>query len=194
VTISARERAVAEVTTLLQRWNVDVEARSDALELLYDDLKRRAAWWLRRERATTLSTTALVHESYLRLQNQTRLWQSREQFLAIAARMMRRILVDRARARDAAKRAVLLVELSDVDAIEQPPSVSVVAVDEALDDLSKEDERAAQLVELRYFGGMTQNEAASALLVSPATAARDWAFARAWLFRRLRATGDPARG
>ena len=133
-----------------------------------------------------------VHESNLRLQNQKPLWQSREQFLAIAARMMRRILVDRARARHAGKRAVLLVELSEVDAIEPPPSVSVVAVDEALDDVSMEDERAAQPVELRYFGGMTQNEADATLLISPATAARDWAFARAWLFRRLRATGDPA--
>ena len=191
--ISARQRAVLEVTTLLQKWNVDVEARSDALELLYDDLKRHAARWLRREHASTLSTTALVHESYLRLEHQKRPWQSREQFLAIAARMMRRILVDRARARRAAKRAVLLVELQEVDAIEKPPSADIVAVDDALHDLSKEDYRAAHLVELRYFGGMTQDEAAAALSVSPATAARDWAYARAWLFRRLRATDDPAR-
>ena len=184
-----RERAIAEVTTLLQVWNVDARAREDALELLYTELKRHAARHLRRERSDhTLSTTALVHESYLRIAAQDGPWQNREQFLAVASRMMRRILVDHARARAANKRAALFVELNEEDAAGPVRSADLLELDEALDDLSREDQRAAQLVELRYFSGMTQDEAAAVLSVSPATVARDWQFARAWLFRRLRPT------
>ena len=104
--------------------------------------------------------------------------------------MMRRILVDHARGRKAAKREALLVALDGIDVPEPSQSVDLVALDEALNDLALEDARAAQLVELRYFSGMTQEEAAVALSVSVATVARDWTFARAWLFRRLK--GAPA--
>jgi RNA polymerase sigma factor (TIGR02999 family) len=187
VTSDGRERAIAEVTALLRVWNVDAGARDDALELLYTDLKRHAARHLRRERADhTLSTTALVHESYLRLSAQGGAWQNRDQFLAVASRMMRRILVDHARARAANKRAALFVELNEAEAAGPVRSADLLELDDALDELSREDARAAQLVELRYFSGLTQDEAASVLSVSAATAARDWQFARAWLFRRLR--------
>ena len=182
-----RERAVAEVTALLRVWNVDARARGDVLELLYDELKRQAARHLRRERADhTLCATALVHEGYLRLAAQKGLWQNREQFLALASRMMRRILVDHARSRQAGKRAALLVELSELDVAGPPANFDVLALDQALDRLAQEDARAAHLVELRFFSGMTEDEAAVVLAVSPATIARDWKFARAWLFRRLR--------
>lgn len=189
---SDREQAIAEVTSLLRVWNSDAAARGDVLDLLYTELKRQAARHLRRERADhTLCTTALVHEGYLRLASQKGAWQNRHQFLAVASRMMRRILVDHARGRRAAKREALLVELAEIEAPGPAPSVDLLALDEALEDLAREDPRAAQLVELRYFSGMTQDEAAAALSVSMATVARDWTFARAWLFRRL--TGTPGR-
>ena len=185
--MSDRAQAVAEVTALLKAWNVDADARAGVLEALYDELKRQAAYQLRRERPDhTLCTTALVHEGYLRLASQKGAWQNREQFLALASRMMRRILVDHARARQSGKRAALLVELTDMDLPGPSTNVDLVALDEALDDLAQADSRAAQLVELRFFSGMTQDEAAGVLAVSPATIARDWKFARAWLFRRLR--------
>jgi len=181
-----RVRAVEEVTALLQDWNSDAAARGDVIELLYNELRRQAARHLRRERtAHTLCTTALVHESYMRLASQKGAWKNRDQFLAVASRMMRRILVDHARGRQAAKREALLVELSEVEVPGPAPSVDLIALDEALDALALEDPRAAQLVELRYFSGLTQDEAAVALSVSMATVARDWTFARAWLFRRL---------
>ena len=181
-----REQAVAEVTALLRTWNSDPAARSDVLELLYSELKRQAARHLRAERADhTLCTTALVHEGYLRLAAQKGAWQNRHQFLAVASRMMRRILVDHARSRRATKREALLVELDEAETPAVALSADLLALDEALDDLALEDPRAAQLVELRYFSGLTQDEAAAALSVSMATVARDWTFARAWLFRRL---------
>ena len=135
-----RERAIAEVTALLRVWNVDAGARDDALELLYTELKRHAARHLRRERADhTLSTTALVHESYLRLASQGGVWQNREQFLAVASRMMRRILVDHARARAANKRAALFVELNEAEAAGPVRSADLLELDDALDELSRED-------------------------------------------------------
>lgn len=185
----AREEVVAEVTALLQDWKLDVRAREQVFELLYDDLKRRAARQLRRERSGhTLSPTALVNEGYLRLASQNGPWRNREQFLAVASRMMRRVLVDYARARQANKRASpLRVELTaDLAADRRSPDVDLLGLDEALETLSRDDPRSARLVELRFFGGLTQDEAATVLSVSAATAARDWTFARAWLFRRLR--------
>lgn len=181
-----RQQAVAEVTALLRRWNVDAGSRAGVLELLYDELKRQSALQLRRERPDhTLNTTALVHEGYLRLAAQKGVWQNREQFLAVAARMMRRILVDHARARRTNKRSGVLVELTEAETVGAAPSVDLLALDEALEGLAREDARAAQLVELRFFCGMSEQEAASVLSVSAATVSRDWTFARAWLFRRL---------
>jgi RNA polymerase sigma factor (TIGR02999 family) len=182
-----REGAIAEVTRLLQDWRVDPGARDRVLELLYDELKRRAAQQLRHERRDhTLSPTALVHEGYMRMASQDGPWENRAQFLAVASRMMRRILVDHARARRAGKREALLrVDMTE-DGIAAPAArVDLLGLDQALDDLAREDQRSARLVELRFFGGLTRDEAAEALQVSLATAARDWSFARAWLFRRL---------
>ena len=188
--MASRTRAeiVADVTALLQEWHVNPSARADVLELLYHDLKQRAKRHLRSERrGHTLSTTALVHESYLRLAGQSGPWHNREQFLAVASRLMRRVLVDHARAHSAAKRgAQFRVELTEVEAPSAPEPVDVLALDRALDALAREDERSATLVELRFFAGLTKEEAAVALSVSPATIARDWTFARAWLFRNLR--------
>jgi RNA polymerase sigma factor (TIGR02999 family) len=193
VAIVGRERALAEVTALLRVWNTDVDARSNVLEVLYDELKRRAARQLRRERPEhTLCTTALVHEGYLRLATQKGLWRNREQFLAVASRLMRRILVDHARSRGRGKRAALLVELDESVAAAATANVDLLALDEALDHLAQDDARAAQLVELRFFSGMTIEEAAVVFGASPATIARDWKFARAWLFRWLRQRGRPA--
>ncbi|HEY6548693.1 MAG TPA: ECF-type sigma factor [Vicinamibacteria bacterium] len=189
----AREEVVAEVTALLQTWNVDLRAREQVLELLYDELKRRAAGQLRRERPNhTLSPTALVNEGYLRLASQDGPWRNRTQFLAVASRMMRRVLVDHARSRLAGKRSALRVELDEQGLPDPETTVDVLGLDEALDDLARKDDRSARLVELRFFGGLTQEEAADALSVSRATAARDWTFARAWLFRRLRSADNPS--
>jgi RNA polymerase sigma factor (TIGR02999 family) len=132
-----------------------------------------------------------VHETYLRLCEQNSAWKNREQFFAVAARLMRRILVDRARARRAAKRGGgLSVTLSEGAGAVPPAQVDVIAIDRALDELTAHDERQGRLVELRFFGGLTAEEAAQALNISLATANREWAHAKAWLSRRL--TPDPS--
>ncbi len=147
----AREEVVAEVTALLQTWNVDLRAREQVLELLYDELKRRAAGQLRRERPNhTLSPTALVNEGYLRLASQDGPWRNRTQFLAVASRMMRRVLVDHARSRLAGKRSALRVELDEQGLPDPETTVDVLGLDEALDDLARKDDRSARLVELRF--------------------------------------------
>jgi RNA polymerase sigma factor (TIGR02999 family) len=179
-----------EVTRLLR----DLTAgRRDALPallpLIYAELRRVAASHLRRERSDhTLQATALVHEAYLRLIGQQAVqWQNRAHFMAVAAQAMRRILVDHARARDAAKRgsgeAKLRVE--DVDIAVDGPSVDILALDHALTRLGELDARQVQVVELRFFGGLSVEEAAEVMELSPATIKREWSFARAWLRREL---------
>ena len=151
-----------DVTALLLAWGQGEDAaRSQLVDAVYDELRRVAQRRLRAERANhSLTPTALVHEAYLRLVDQRRVqWRNRAQFFAIAARLMRRILVDRARARAAAKR----------------DGGQTIALDE----------RQGQLVELRFFAGFTVEETAVALDVAPITVKRDWALARAWLFREL---------
>jgi RNA polymerase sigma factor (TIGR02999 family) len=178
-----------EVTVLLKAWgDGDASARDRLIPLIYDELRRRAAGHLRRERrGHTLRPTDLVHETYLRLRAQNAAWQNREQLYAVASRLMRRILVDHARGRAAAKRGggmrVTLAEDLATTAAAQP---DLLDLDAALDELSALDERQATLVELRFFGGLDIEEAARALDVSVATANRDWVTARAWLFRRLK--------
>jgi len=152
-------------------------------------LRGLAYAYLRRERADhSLAPTALVHEAYLKLINQRQVrWQNRAHFFAIAAHVMRRILVDHARTRGAAKRdGGQRVLLEDVQAVIDPPEVDVLDLDAALDRLSSLDPRQSELVELRFFGGLTVDEAAAVLGVAPATVDRDWALARAWLFRELK--------
>jgi len=181
------------VTELLRAWGAgDVRAPHALVPLVYAELRRQAARALRREGAGhTLQATALVHEAWLRLDGQhDARWESRTQFLAVAAQMMRRVLVDHARARRALKRggAGTQVTLGDAPyAIVSPDDMDVLALDEALARLATIDPRKARLVELRYFAGMSIPEAATALGVSLATVGREWAVARMWLRRELEA-------
>jgi RNA polymerase sigma factor (TIGR02999 family) len=172
---------------LLRAWRAgDDAARDRLLPIVYQDLRRRAAAHLRRDRpGHTLRPTDLVHDTYLRLCAQNPAWESRDHFFGVASRLMRQILVDHARARRAVKRgAGLRVTLADdVAAAERP---DLLDLDAALDALAALDERQARLVELRYFGGLTLEETAGVLGVSLATANREWAMAKAWLFRRLK--------
>lgn len=163
---------------------------SQLFERLYDDLRRVARSHLRREDAGhTLSATALVHESWFRLAGQDRTaWQNRGHFLAVASTMMRRILVNHERARRADKRDVECVTLTlsgAHDVAADAPAADIVALHDALLAFETVDARAAKVVELRYFGGLENDEVAEALGVSPATVKRDWAIARAWLQRAL---------
>jgi RNA polymerase sigma factor (TIGR02999 family) len=178
-----------DITVLLLAWrDGDESARSRLTEVVYDELRRVAQRHIRRERPDhSLTPTALVHEAYLKLIDQRRVeWQNRAQFFAIAARVMRRVLVDHARARATAKRAAgLSIALDDVDVSTAPLDVDILAIDAALDELAAVDDRQSQLVELRFFAGLTVEETAIALGVAPITVKRDWALARAWLFRAL---------
>jgi RNA polymerase sigma-70 factor (ECF subfamily) len=165
---------------------------ADALEALspalYAELRRLAAGYLRRERTGhTLQPTALVHEAYLRLMGQRQLaWQNRAQVLGVAANLMRRILVDHARARARYKRAGLLTRVT-FDGLEVgvERDIDMVALDDALRELASMDEQLSRIVELRYFGGLTVEEVADVLVTSPRTVDRAWATARAWLRRRM---------
>jgi RNA polymerase sigma factor (TIGR02999 family) len=164
---------------------------SDADELtplLYNELRRLAAAYMRRERpGQTLQATALVHEAYLRLAGAGTPWHDKRHFLGIAARSMRQILVERARARGAQKRWAGLdrVSLSDALAVAGEPQAMLPALDEALDRLETLDAEQARIVELRFFAGLSIEETAEALGVSPATLKRRWNLARAWLHREL---------
>jgi RNA polymerase sigma factor (TIGR02999 family) len=179
----------ADVTGLLVAWaDGDEAARARLVEAVYGELRRLARGYLQRERRDhTLSPTALVHEAYLKLIDQGRArWQNRTQFFAIAAHLMRRILVDHARAHRALKRgAGARVALDGQDFSVAPPDVDVLALDAALQELSQHYPRQSELVELRFFGGLTVEEIASLLGVAPITVKRDWALARAWLYRRV---------
>jgi RNA polymerase sigma factor (TIGR02999 family) len=181
------------LTALLQAWSRgDVSARDRLFPLVYAELRRRAAGWLRREqRGHTLQPTALVHEAYIRLSGQNAGWKNRAQFFAVASRIMRRILVDHARARGAAKRPGrgLQVTLAEGAVAPGPRELDLIGLDEALDQLAAADPRQGQVVELRFFGGLTHEEIASVLGVSLATVNRDWRVARAWLYERV-AAGD----
>lgn len=198
--MAAKARSSGEpLTGMLRAWaKGDLEARDRLLPIVYDELRRQAARQLRSERVGhTLQPTALVHEVYLRLASPRRVpWQSRAEFFAAAAQAMRRILVDHARKRAAAKRGNWTrVELPDDIAIEGKRELDLLALDDALDRLAELDPRHARIIELRFFGGLSVPETASVLKVSTATVKRDWSFARAWLHRRLEETeGSRAAG
>ena len=192
---SARDRP-ADVSGLLQAWGRgDVGARDDLIPLVYAELRRQAAAWLRRERPEhTLQPTALVHEAYVRLMGQERVaWQNRAQFFGIAAQMMRRILVDHARARAAAKRpyGALRVAVSEDHAVSAHIECELILLDHALGELAALDARQARILELRYFGGLSDKEIAAALDVSRSTITRECQSGRAWLYRRM--TTGPSR-
>ena len=176
------------VTRLLHAWGEgDDTARDRLIPIIYGELRRRAVAHLRHERrGHTLRPTDLVHETYLRLRQQNAAWQNREQFFGVASRLMRRILVDHARARAAAKRGgTLRVELES-PALPAPGELDLLELDTALAELAGLDERQAHVVELRYFGGLSIEEAARVLGLSPATVSREWTAARTWLYQRLK--------
>lgn len=167
----------------------DPSSAEQLLPLVYAELRRLAARRLAHERpGQTLQPTALVHEAYLRLVDQRQVqWQNRAHFLAVAAQAMRRILVDHARARSAAKRgnAEVHMQIEDAHITVDGPSLDIVALDNALTRLAARDARQVQVVELRFFGGLSVEEAAEVLGVSAATVKREWSFAKAWLRREL---------
>ena len=182
-----------DVTALLLAWNKgDRDALEHLMPLVYQELHRIAAAHFRRERPEhTLQATALVHEAYLKLVNQQHAhWENRTQFFAVAATMMRRVLVDHARAQAADKRGAGATRLSLCDvaeprAIGGEADVDVLALNEALDKLAALDPRQARVVELRFFGGLDLEETASATETSVTTVKRDWTMAKAWLYREL---------
>jgi RNA polymerase sigma factor (TIGR02999 family) len=166
----------------------DPAARAGLIEAVYAELRRLARGYLKRERPDhSLPPTALVHEAYVKLIDQERAhWRNRTQFFAVAAHLMRRILVDHARAHRAAKRGgAARVPLDAIDVPSPPPDVDLLALDVALEGLAARYPRQAQLVELRFFGGLTVAEIATVLDVSPITVKRDWALAKTWLFREV---------
>jgi RNA polymerase sigma factor (TIGR02999 family) len=176
------------VTRLLLDWRAgDEQALAALLPLMYDELRRLARAKMRDQPAQhTLQPTALVHEAYVRMVDLELDWKDRSHFLCMAARTMRRVLVDHARAARAAKRGAdaVQVTLQDFHA-KKEVSLDLLAIDQALESLTRQDERAAYAVELCYFGGLTGKEIAEALEVSAATAERDLRFARTWLKREL---------
>ena len=174
------------ITRLLERWNSGEEtALEELVPLVYKELRRLASSYLRRERhELTLQPTALINEVFLRLIDQSEIqWQSRAHFFGIAARLMRRILVDRVRVRLAAKRGGVhySVSLSKADRIAGKSSVDLLALNVALQKLDELDPQQSRIVELRFFGGLTIEESAEVLSVSHATVERQWKMARAWL-------------
>lgn len=177
------------VTRIVQRASTgDRKAVSKLMPLVYDELRRLARRYVKRERATTLQATALVHEAYLRLaKDKKQNWRGRTHFLAIAAIAMRRILVERARARAASKRggSRTRITLDESLVADKGKPVDLLALDHALTTLASLDAQQARIVELRFFGGLTVQETADAVGVSPASVKRGWTMARAWLRREV---------
>jgi RNA polymerase sigma factor (TIGR02999 family) len=186
-----------EVTRLLEAWSEgDASALDRLTSLLYVELRRVAHGHLRQERAGhTLQTTALVNEAYLRLVDVKKIaWRDRVHFLSVAARVMRRVLVDAARTRASLKRGgqgervdhSTAIDFDQFPTVQSTRAAEVCQLDDALDALSRLDARRAQVIELRFFGGLSVDETAEVLEISPQTVMRDWRIARAWLARELR--------
>lgn len=188
--VGDKEESIPPAITslLIEMGKGNGEAIKDLLPLVYRELRRLAASYLRKENPGTLQPTALVHEAYFKLIEQDRIvWKNRSQFFAISAQLMRRILIDQARARLAEKRGGDATKVSFDEEFHWRPddAGSLVALDEALAALSQLDERKAKVVEMRFFAGLSLEETAQAMGSSLATVKRDWAFARAWLAERL---------
>lgn len=189
--MSQPEREASKITQMLREWSDGkTEALDNLLPLVYDELHRQAARFLRKERpGHTLQTTALINEVYLKLIDRCDVsWESRNHFFAVAAQAMRRILVDYAKAKHREKRGGDNIKLSLEKAMlvaAEEKGVDLIALDEALEKLSKLDKQQARVVELKYFSGLSLEETAEALHISRATVARDWEAARAWLHREL---------
>jgi RNA polymerase sigma-70 factor, ECF subfamily len=184
--------AAPDVTRLLVSWSKgDKSALDQMTPILYEELRKLARHFLAAERSDhTLQPTALVHEAYIRLVDQRAVnWRNRAQFLGLAASMMRRILINHAQARNAAKRQGEAVTLHDELAVFTRPNVDLLSLDRSLDELTRVDARQAQVVELRYFGGLSIEETAEVIGVSPATVKREWATARLWLLQHMEGAG-----
>jgi len=185
------EPSAHEITRLLQAWSEGEQSALDRLiPLVYQELHRLAHHYMGRERTGhTLQTTALLNEAYLRLVESAKPnWQSRTHFFAVSAQVMRRILVDWARSRQALKRGgqEQPIELEEALVIAEAPGANLVGLDDALKALAAIDPRKSEVVELRFFGGLSVEETAEVLKVSPETVMRDWKFAKSWLRRELR--------
>jgi RNA polymerase sigma factor (TIGR02999 family) len=184
-------KSTGQVTQLLERWSQgDKDALNSLLPVVYQDLRRTARYYLRHENnARTLQSTALVHEAYLRLRShKDPKWEDRDHFFAVAAKVIRRILVDHARRKSARKRGskVQPQQLETVVTIPVARELDLLPLEEALHELSNFDARKARVVEMRFFGGLTAKEIAVALGTTEFTVRRDWNIARAWLYRRLK--------
>ena len=177
----------AEVTILLREWGEgNREAFDELMPIIYNELRRLAHNFLNKERSESIQTTELVHEAFFKLTKQHSVdWKNRSHFFAIASQAMRRILIDAARERKAVKRDIEKVPLDDDLAVPVSVDRDLIALDEALTELATFDEQQAKVVELRYFGGLTIEETAEVLGISPATVKREWAMARAWLFQQV---------
>src|SRR5690349_3674933 len=186
-------RSSQSITQLLERWSEgDEKALDQLMPLVYDELHRLAGAYLRRERGyQTLQPTALVNEAYLKLVRQRTIrWQNRAQFFGVAAQLMRRILVDHARANDAAKRGGdrVNVSLKNIGAFGTEPTADVLSLHNVLNRLAEIDPDQSRIVELRFFGGLTIEETAEVMQVSHSTVEREWKIAKAWLKRELTKT------
>ena len=184
-------RNQGDISKILSDWSAGKRESADTLlSLVYRELRQIAENYMRKERLEhTLQPTALVHEAYMRLIDISDIdWQSRAHFFAVSANVMRNILVDYARARVTDKRGggARHVSLDDVAGLSDAAELDVLAVDEALKELSKFDDRQSKIVEMRFFGGLTIEETAHVLDISPATVKREWVLARTWLFRELK--------
>ena len=180
-----------EVTQLLREIGRDGKNSREALDALlpivYDELHRLAASFLNRENAVSIQTTELVHEAYFKLTDQRSVdWENRGQFFAIAAQAMRRLLIDAARQRKSLKHGVKRISLDDAPTIPVEEDKYLIELDDALSELEKFDEQQCRIVELRYFSGLTIEETADVLRVSPTTVKREWAIARTWLYNRMK--------
>lgn len=189
--LTDQETHPEQITERLIAWrNGDAQALDDVIRAVYQELRRMADSYLKRELSShSLQPTALVHEVYLRLIDQTRVsWQNRAQFFGVAAQMMRRILVDHARTRQREKRGGVAIKVSLDEAVHRSESRTpdLVALDAALTALFEIDERKGRVVELRFFGGLSVDETAEVLGVSPQTVLRDWKLSKAWLYQELK--------
>ena len=182
----------AEITGLLKAWGRgDPTALERLTPLVYDELRRLAASFLQREHAVSLQTTELVHEAYFKLTDQRTVdWENRGQFFAIAAQAMRRLLIDSARQRRSLKRAGEKISLDDAPSIPVQDDQQLLELDRALSELQQFDEQQCRIVELRYFAGLTIEETAEVLRISPSSVKREWEIARTWLYQRLKDHGN----
>ncbi len=183
-----------EVTLLLQEISLNRDGANRAaldrlLPIVYNELRRLAGSFLNREHAVSMQTTELVHEAYFKLTDQRSIdWENRGQFFAVAAQAMRRILIDAARQRKSVKHGAEKISLDDSPTLSVEMNENLLVLDEALNELGEFDEQQCRIVELRYFAGLTIEETAEVLKISPATVKREWAIARAWLYQKM--SGD----